>query len=104
MPYKGKSWWVSINPSGVHVKDVYGVDPVTQLAKKQVATGDDNVTVMDYAFNPTLPGAYNHSPNLSNSKENWGGMMKVLSSTASNLVDENIEYIEFWMNITQAHG
>ena len=56
---------------------------------------------MDYVFDPTLPGSYNHYPNLTDPKKNWGGMMKLLSSTANNLVDENIEYIEFWMNIAQ---
>ena len=102
MPYKGKSWWVAINPSNVTVVDVYGKDPVTGQPKKQVATGDQNVTVMDFGFDPTKPGPYNHSPNLSNPKQNWGGMQKLLSSTANNLVDENIEFIEFWMNIDRA--
>ncbi len=102
MPYKGKSWWVSINPSGVTVAQVYGVDPKTGEPKKQVAKGDENVTIMDYAFNPNQPGSYNHNPNLTNPQQSWGGIQKLLSSTANNLVDENIEYIEFWMNIAKS--
>ena len=34
MPFKGKSWWVAINPSGVQVKNLYGVDPKTGQPKK----------------------------------------------------------------------
>ncbi len=102
MHYKGRSWWVTTNPSNVTVTDLYGKDPKTGLPRKQVATSDQNVTVMDFGFDPLLPGSYNHFRDLSDPKKSWGGMMKLLSSTANNLVDENIEYIEFWMNIAQA--
>ncbi len=54
-------------------------------------------------FNQILRGPYNYEPDLeSNVSQNWGGMMKILSSTANNLIEENIEFIEFWFNIDDA--
>jgi cell surface protein SprA len=91
MGYKGKAWWFNVLPSNVNVNSIW--------PKKVVASGDQAITVLDFAFNPSLPGPYNYSPKLSEKKErNWGGMMKLLSTTASNLVEQNIEYIELWVS------
>ena len=49
-----------------------------------------------------LPGTYNYNPQLGNRSQNWGGIMKLLSSTANNLVEENIEFVEFWAKIDEA--
>ncbi|NUN09623.1 MAG: cell surface protein SprA [Ignavibacteriaceae bacterium] len=94
MNYKGKSWWFSVLPSDVDVRDIW--------PEKRVAKGDEAVSVLDYVYQPDTAGTYNYNPNLSDRKLAWGGMMKMLSTTASNLIDENIEFIEFWMNIDQA--
>ncbi len=93
MDYKGKSWWFTITPSDVNVKDIYG-------DRKKVATNDQQETVMDFVFDPDTPGTYNHySKILQNPRENWGGTMRLLSSTANNLIEQNIEYVEFWLKI-----
>ncbi len=34
--------------------------------------------------------------------QRWGGAQRLLSSTANNLVEQNIEFIEFWMRIQNA--
>lgn len=94
MNFKGKSWWFSVLPSDVDVRDIW--------PEKRVARGEDKVSVLDYVFMPDTPGTYNYNPDFSDKKLSWGGMMKLLSTTASNLIDENIEFIEFWMNINQA--
>ncbi len=94
MDYKGKSWWYSVLPSDVNYKKIW--------PNKTVARGDEAVTVLDFVFQPDTAGTYNYNPVFTDKKKSWGGMMKLLSSTASNLVDENIEFIEFWMNINQA--
>ena len=57
---------------------------------------------MDYIFRPDTQGTYNYTPSLQNPNQNWGGIMKLLSSTASNLVEENIGAIEFWLKIENA--
>lgn len=95
MPFKGKSFWFTVTPSDVEVKEIFG-------DRKQVATSDQQVTVMDYVFLPDTPGTYNYNPDLTNPLKSWGGMQRILSSTANNLVEENVEFIEFWMQINSA--
>ena len=97
MYYKGKSWWYTKIPSDVSVKDIWG-------NRKQVATQDQWVTVLDYVFDPSRKGAYNYKPRLEDPSQVWGGMMKQLSSTANNLVEENIDFIEFWINLSYSTG
>ncbi len=95
MPYKAKAWWYTITPGDVQVNQIW---PLRKASKQ-----DQQVTVMDFVFQPDTPGTYNPNPLIhENLKQNWGGMMKLLSSTANNLVEQNIEYIEFWAHIDQA--
>ncbi len=97
MSYKSKSWWYTITPGNVNVNDIW---PNRQAGKQ-----DQQVTVMDYVYRPDTPGTYNTNPLIyDNPAQNWGGIMKLLSSTASNLVEENIEFIEFWARIDNAPG
>ena len=93
MYYKGKSWWYTKIPSDVKVSDIWG-------DRKKVATQDQWVTAMDYVFDPGQRGVYNYKPRLDDPTKVWGGMMKQLSSTANNLVEENIDFIEFWINLS----
>jgi len=95
MNYKGKSFWFSVIPSDVNVRDIWG-------DKKQVARANEQVSVLDYVFLPDTPGTYNYTPNLVDKNKNWGGIMRLLSTTANNLVEENIEFIEFWMNASDS--
>jgi cell surface protein SprA len=97
MYYKGKSWWYTKIPSDVSVKAIWG-------DRKKVATQDQWVTVLDYVFDPSRKGAYNYYPRLDDPTKVWGGMMKQLSSTANNLVEENIDFIEFWINLSDSSG
>jgi cell surface protein SprA len=97
MSYKAKSFWFTVTPSPVSVHDLWG-------PRKVVAKADEQETVMDYVYIPDTPGTYAgyglkvKPTNYSNPANSWGGIMKPLSSTASNLIDENMEYIEFWAN------
>jgi len=90
MDYKAKSFWYSITPSNVFVSDIWG-------NRKKVAKADQQVPVLDFVFMPDTPGTYNYHPKLSDPTKTWGGMMKLLSSTANNLVVQHVEYIEFWV-------
>ena len=94
MNYKAKSWWYNVLPSNITVEDIWGDG-------KQVGR-NDGITALDFKYDPGLRGAYNWNPDLNDKIQNWGGMMRPLSSTASNLVEENIEFIEFWLYIEQA--
>jgi len=93
MPFKAKSFWFSITPSGVNVKDIW--------PKKSAAKQDQDVSIMDLVYLPLDRGSFNYK-SQQNLSENWGGIMKVLSSTASNLVEENVEFVEFWLQIKNA--
>jgi cell surface protein SprA len=93
--YKAKSFWYTVTPSDVVVDSIYG-------GRKQVARSDQQVTVLDYVFLPDTPGTYNWTPNLQQPELTWGGTQRLLSSTANNLVEQNIEFVEFWMKIVDA--
>ncbi|MCU0413042.1 MAG: cell surface protein SprA, partial [Ignavibacteriaceae bacterium] len=95
MSFKSKSFWYTVTPSDVVVDSIYG-------GRKQVARSDQQITVLDYVFVPDTPGTYNWTPDLQQKENNWGGMMRLLSSTANNLVEQNIEFVEFWMQIRNA--
>ncbi len=89
MRRKAKTFWFNRLPSDVSVQQIW--------PKKTVARGNEQVTVLDVFYSPFLRGEYNYYPDLSFPDLNWGGMMKLLSSTASNFIDQNIEFIEFWV-------
>jgi cell surface protein SprA len=95
MTYKAKSFWFTVTPSDVTVEQIYGDE-------KKVAREDQQVTVMDYVFMPDTPGVNNVDPELGDPSLTWGGMQKILSSTANNLIEQNVEFIEFWMKIVNA--
>ena len=92
MNFKGKSFWFTETPATVTVEDIY-------FDRKQVARSDQQVTVMDFVFLPDTPGTHNYDPQLSVREKAWGGTQKLLSSTANDLIEENIEFVEFWAQI-----
>ncbi len=94
MNYKGKSFWFNILPSPVTTEMIW--------PQRSVSTKDQDVTVLDYIFRPEDRGQYNYEPNLADPTRVWGGMMKGLSSSANNLIEEKIDAIEFWINILDA--
>ena len=95
MDYKAQSYWFNIYPSSVTVDSIWG-------GRRDVGRKDNQVTVLDYVYNPNKRGTYNYNPKLDDKSKLWGGMMRGLSSSAGNLVEENIEFIEFWINIANA--
>jgi cell surface protein SprA len=95
MNYKGKTWWYNV--PDVFLKNIYD-------DRKTAAPGSDLVTALDIQFDPTRPGFYNWWSKVSKDHPelSWGGIMKVLSSNANNLLTENIGFIEFWVKIDNA--
>jgi len=94
MAYKAKSMWYTIIGQGADVNEIW--------PEKQASRQDQQVTVLDYEYWPRSRGQFNPHPTLQNPEQNWGGMMKLLSSTASNLIEENIEFLEFWVKLNRA--
>lgn len=80
---------------------------------RSVRRGDELVTVLDLDFYPSQRGTYNYSPNIDSTlhregtpyddpverRKNWNGVMKYLSTTGSNLLDQNIGFLEIWMKV-----
>ncbi|WP_026718474.1 cell surface protein SprA [Flavobacterium antarcticum] len=70
--------------------------PVTDVADGQSTV----INTLDLSYYPTERGPYNFNPAangnvLPNPEENFGGMMRAISST--NFEQGNVEYIQFWM-------
>lgn len=88
--------WFNV-PNSVEVKAVF--------PEREVTSGQETLTPMYIQFNPTSRGVYNYSKNkfdsltTVNTKTNWNGIMKYLNSTSTDLLYENINYIEFYMRI-----
>ncbi len=96
MFFKGKTRWYNIIPSDVIVSEIW--------PNKKVAQGSEQQTVLNVEYDPTKRGEFNYSLDLAstldaNRKNNWGGIMRLLSTTANNLVDENITFIEVWAKV-----
>ncbi len=93
---KAKMVWFNRLPSDVHLTDIYpqklvGTNPANNMA-----------TVLDLCYYPYTRGTFNYSLNLNSTltpHQNWGGIMKPLSVSAVNLLQENISFIEIWMRI-----
>ena len=93
--YKAFSYWFNRIPAVDNVNDIW--------PERKAARDNQQITVLDFVYEPTERGKYNSlNPTISDPLLNWGGMMKPLSSTASNLVEENIEFIEFWAQVGSA--
>lgn len=95
MNHKAKAYWFNRLPSDVTVRDLYG-------GRKEAPPDQNLITALDLVYLPDKPGYYNWYPDLNDKKKNWAGIMKVLSSTANNLVEENIQFIEFWLKVENA--
>ncbi|AFN75639.1 gliding motility-related protein [Melioribacter roseus P3M-2] len=95
MNHKAKAYWFNRTPSDVTIYDLYA-------GRKNAAPDQSLITALDFVYIPDKPGFYNWNPDLSDKKKNWAGMMKLLSTTANNLIEENIEFIEFWVKVEDA--
>ncbi|MEE9187254.1 MAG: cell surface protein SprA, partial [Bacteroidota bacterium] len=99
---KAKTTWYNIIPSDVGITDVWP-------NSRRAVPGQDRVTVLNVGFEPDVRGEFNYSIDLENTlfadpSSNWGGLMRLLSVTANNLVDENISFIEIWMKVVGNPG
>lgn len=92
---KGKTIWYNILPTNVTLTEIYP-------NKKPGNASNDQATVLDIDYSPLTRGMYNLGGNLANTltaTKNWGGIMKPISISATNLINENMNYIEIWMQI-----
>ncbi len=79
----------------VRVNDVF---PGRQTRNPQ----DEFITTLDVFFDPTRRGSYNYNMNLRTLLEEepertWGGMTAVLPSGQEDFTQNNVEFLEFWV-------
>ena len=73
-------------------------------ARKSIPQDETQETVLDFHYQPTERGEYNYSMNLdstllANPEKNWAGIQEVLGTTSTNLLDQNISFIEMWVYV-----
>ncbi|MGB2867995.1 MAG: cell surface protein SprA, partial [Bacteroidota bacterium] len=100
MWYKAKMTWFNVIPTDVITSTIWG-------NRKSVAKGQDQVTVLNLYFKPQLRGAFNYSMNLDSTlfadpRKAWGGIQHLIGTTSTNLLDENISFIELWVKIVRS--
>jgi len=99
---KAKTYWFN-RDRDVTVNEIYGFD-ATGKPVKSVARGQEFVSVLNVNFNPGVRGPYNFSENLrqtllADPTKNWGGIQRLLSTSAVDLIRENINFIEVWIKV-----
>jgi hypothetical protein len=90
---RGRMLWFNV-VNDVDVRQIYPL--------RDVQPGQDRITPFYVVFDPTSRGTYNynlHMDTVQNKKTNWNGIMKYLNSSTPDLVNENINYIEFNMKV-----
>lgn len=75
--------------------------------RKAGGAASNRLNVMDVWYFPRQRGMYNYSPNLDSTlrlDRNWGGIMRPISISGTNLITENISFIEIWMEVLRPGG
>jgi hypothetical protein len=108
MNYKGKATWFNVIPTDVFIPDIWG-------DKKYFAQGEGQVSALDFYFRPMERGAFNYAINgdslektigLNNTDPQshtkaWAGIQHILGTTTTNLIEQNVAFIELWINIVE---
>jgi cell surface protein SprA len=101
MNYKARACWFNVLPSDVSIPDIWGT-------KKSYVPGEGQVTSLDFYFRPAERGEFNYSKHLDSTigldnsnthTKSWAGIQRVLGTTSTNLVEQNVAFIELWVNI-----
>jgi len=90
---RGRMRWYNV-PNDVEVKAVY--------PEREVTSGQETLTPFYIQFDPQNRGVYNYNGGFDTNtvrKTNWNGIMKYLNTTSTDLINENINFIEFNMRI-----
>jgi len=101
--------WYSIPQNIDQILGGVNYTPETQQVKvtdvfpnRDVLTEENFINTLDIYYDPTKRGPYNYNENLRNLLENepqrtWGGMTTTLPSGQEDLTQNNIEFLEFWV-------
>lgn len=95
---RGKFLWYNL-PNAALVKDIYPL--------RDVQAGQESITPLIMRFIPSQRGMYNYYQEKVDSlpeDQMWGGMMRYLNTTSTDLLSENINFIEFNMKIDSTNA
>ncbi|MEO8665291.1 MAG: cell surface protein SprA, partial [Ignavibacteria bacterium] len=90
---RGKLKWYNISNSEL-LTNIY--------INKDVQTSQNTITPFYIVYNPQRRGTYNYNgkyDTIPDKSTSWNGIMKYLNTTSNDLVNENINFIEFSMKI-----
>jgi cell surface protein SprA len=90
MGYKAKTTWGSME-NMFFKTDIW--------PQRRSASGENMTGAMIVEYYPDRRAEYNYTPTIGNPKLNWGGMMRALGSSATNLAANNYTALEIWMQI-----
>lgn len=98
--FKAKASWYNF-PFEFHSQQIWNQQ------RKNVSTSNTQETALDFHYRPNQRGAYNFSMNLdstvlSNPQRTWAGIQQVLGTTSTNLLDQNISFIELWIRVDKS--
>lgn len=102
--FRGRMRWYNI-PNDVSIKDIYPL--------RDVAAGQDRITPFYITYDPSSRGQFNYNVRYNNplpqyvdtmvanghKAETFNGIMKYLNTTSTDLISENINFIEFSMKV-----
>jgi cell surface protein SprA len=76
---------------------------------RDVLTEENFINTLDVYYDPSQRGPYNYNDNLKNLLDNesgrtWGGMTTTLPSGQEDLTQNNIEFLEFWVQSILPNG
>lgn len=78
------------------------VEVTDVFPNRDVLSEENIITTLDVRYNPTERGQYNYNDDLRSLLEQqpertWGGMVTTLPSGQEDLTQNNIEFLEFWV-------
>ncbi len=95
--HRGKMKWFNVASSAL-LTDLYPL--------KDVQSNQNNITPFYITYDPGRRGTYNYNglykDTIKNKSATWNGIMKYLNTTSNDLVNENINFIEFSMRISKS--
>ncbi len=108
--------WYSIPQNIEEILDGVEYTPETEpvqvtdvFPNRDVLTEENFINTLDVYFDPTERGPYNYNENLRNLLQNepqrtWSGMTTTLPSGQEDLTQNNIEFLEFWVQSVLPNG
>lgn len=82
---------------------------IDQVFNRQTQQGEGALRTLDFYYNPSDRGPYNYNMDLRNVLDNrrrdmWGGLVATLPNNQENLNQNNMEFLEFWVQFVLPNG